>query len=67
MNSSIDDLLDMVDSWKFKLHEKLKRMTPTERRAFWHQVHEDARNKGLHVAEPEKEPKRPAKRARRTG
>ncbi|MBI3464507.1 MAG: hypothetical protein HY000_15850 [Planctomycetes bacterium] len=67
MNSSIDELLDRVDEWKFKLHAKLQKMTPTERRAFWNQVHEDARKMGLHVVEPEKPAKRPAKRVRRTG
>ena len=54
MNSDIDDLLDMVDEWKFKLHAKLKKMTSTQRRAFWNQVHEDARNIGLNVVEAEK-------------
>ncbi len=67
MNSGIDDLLDMVDGWKFKLHDKLKEMTPAERRAFWHQVHEDARKMGLHVAEPDKPAKNLGKRKRRTG
>ena len=67
MNSSIDELLDMVDEWKFKLHAKLKKMTPTERRAFWNQVHEDARKMGLNVVEAEKPAKRPVKRVRRTG
>ncbi len=55
MNSEIDDLLDMVDEWKFKLHDKLKKLTPEERRAFWQQIHEDARKMGLHVAEPAKQ------------
>ena len=67
MNSDIDDLLDMVDEWKFKLHVKLKKMTSTQRRAFWNQVHEDARNMGLNVVEAEKPSKRPAKKVRRTG
>ena len=35
MNSGIDDLLDMVDQWKFKVHERLKGLTPQQRRAFW--------------------------------
>lgn len=67
MNSSIDDLLDMVDEWKFKLHAKLKKMTPAERRAFWNRIHADAREMGLNVAESEKPAKRPMKRVRRTG
>ena len=67
MNSDIDGLLDMVDEWKFKLHAKLKKLTPTERRAFWKQVHEDARKMGLHVVEPEKPVKRATRRVRRTG
>ena len=67
MSSGIDDLLDMVDGWKLALHDKLERMMPGKRRAFWHQIHEDARKMGLHVAEPEKPPKRTAKRVRRTG
>ena len=67
MNSSIDELLDMVDEWKFKLHAKLKQLTPTERRAFWNQVHDDARKMGLHAVKPEKPAKRSTKRVRRTG
>jgi predicted Fe-S protein YdhL (DUF1289 family) len=57
----------MVDEWKFKLHAKLKKMTPSERRAFWNQIHDDARKMGLNVAESEKPAKRPMKRVRRTG
>ncbi len=67
MNSGIDEFLDHVDQWKLQLHEKLKRMTPPERKAFWHQIHEEARKQGLRVVEPEKKAKRPTKRARRTG
>ncbi len=67
MKSDIDDLLNMVDRWKFKLHAKLEKMTPVERRAFWNKIHEDARKSGLNVAEVEKPAKRPTKRARRTG
>ena len=67
MNSSIDDLLDMVDEWKFKLHAKLKNMTPGERRAFWNQIHDDARKMGLNVVGSEKPAKRSMKRVRRTG
>lgn len=67
MNSSIDEFLDHVDVWKLKLHEKLKRMTPLQRKAFWRHMHEQAGARGLSVAELEKKPKRPTKRARRTG
>ena len=66
MNSGIDDLLDMVDEWKFKLHAKLKKTTSIQRRALWNQVHEDARNMGLNVVEAEKPSNRPAKKVRRT-
>jgi hypothetical protein len=64
MKSDVDNLLDMVDRWKFKLHAKLKDMKPEERRAFWRKIHEDAAKSGLHVAELTS---RPAKRRRRTG
>ena len=67
MNSDIDEFLDHVDQWKFKLHEKLKRMTAAQRKAFWNQIHEEASARGLRVIEPEKPAKRPTKRVRRTG
>jgi hypothetical protein len=67
MNSGIDELLDHVDQWKFKLHEKLKRLTPLQRKAFWKRIHEEARGRGLCVVEPEAKPKRSRKRARKTG
>lgn len=67
MKSDIDDLLNMVDKWKFKLHAKLEKMTPIERRAFWRKIHEDARKSGLNVADPEITASRPTKRVRRTG
>ena len=67
MNSGIDEFLDHVDQWKLQLHEKLKRMTPLQREAFWQQIREQARTRGLSVVEPEKKPKRPTKRARQTG
>ena len=67
MNSDINDFLDHVDEWKFKLHERLKRMAPAQRKAFWHQIHEQARARGLPVVEAEKSAKRPAKKVRRTG
>ena len=67
MNSDMDNFLDHVDQWKFKLHERLKGMTPAQRQAFWNQIHEQARARGLPVVEPEKPAKRPTKRVRRTG
>ena len=67
MSSSIDEFLNHVDQWKLKLHKKLKRMTPLQRKAFWQQIHEQARTRGLRVVAPEKKAKRPTKRASRTG
>ena len=67
MNSGIDEFLNHVDEWKMQLHEKLKRMTVPQREAFWNQIREQARAGGLRVVEPEKRPKRPVKRVRRTG
>ena len=65
--NSIDDLLDHVDEWKFKLHHRLKRMTPVQRKAYWAKIREQARAGGLRVVEVEKKAKGTAKRARRTG
>ena len=62
MNSEkleIEEFLDHVDQWKFKLHERLKRMSPAQRKEFWVQIREDARSRGLTVAEPERPTKRP--------
>jgi hypothetical protein len=67
MSSGIDEFLDQVDQWKLKVHDKLKRMTPLLREAFWQQIHEQARTQGLRVIELEKKAKRPKKRTRRTG
>jgi hypothetical protein len=67
MNSGIDDFLDHVDQWKFRLHEKLKGMTSQQRKAFWRQIRERARARGLRVVAAEKKPKRPTNRTRRTG
>jgi hypothetical protein len=66
MNSSIDKLLDHVDQWKLKLHKKLKRMTPLQRKAFWQQYHDRARDCGLRVVDLDKKEKAPKKRTRRT-
>jgi hypothetical protein len=53
MSSDLEKFLDHVDEWKFKLHEKLKGMTPAQRKEFWKQIHEEARARGLNVVEPE--------------
>ena len=58
MKSDIEDFLDHVDQWKFKLHDRLKRMTPAKRKAYWKQIREDARSRGLTVVEPSKPAKR---------
>ena len=42
MNSEIDELLAMVDEWKFKLHEKLKDLSPEEEAEFWKKAHKKA-------------------------
>ena len=57
MNSEIDELLAMVDQWKFKLHGKLKDLTPEQEAAFWKKAHA----KGLaRIGTPRR--KRPIKR-----
>jgi hypothetical protein len=53
MSSDINEFLDRIDQWKFKLYKRLKRMTAAERKAFWRQAHEEARARGLPVDEPE--------------
>ena len=50
MNSNIDEFLDHVDQWKFKLHERLKRMTPAQCNASWTKTLEQARARGLPVS-----------------
>ncbi len=65
MNYEADDLLDMVDKWKFKLHDKLEKMTPEQRAAFWQETHERARAAGLPVADDSAGQKPVAKRRRR--
>jgi hypothetical protein len=70
MNSEklqIGAFLEEIDQWKFRVHEELKGMTLAQRAAFWNQIHEDARKRGLTVVEPEKAAKRPTTRARRAG
>ena len=66
MKLEIEKFLDEIDEWKFKLHEKLKGMSPAQRKAFWNEAHEWARVRGLNVVEPEKPAKPSAKRIRRT-
>ena len=66
MNSGIDELLDMVDQWKFKVHERLKGLTPQQRHAFWSRIGQRARKMRLNVIELEKPGNRTAKRVRRT-
>jgi hypothetical protein len=67
MSSDLEKFLDHVDQWKFKLHEDLKGLTPAQRKAYWNRIHEEARKRGLNVADSEKPAKRPSKRSRRTG
>lgn len=67
MSSEIEAFLDEVDRWKFKAHERLKGLTAKQRQAFWTRIGAQARQLGLHVIEPAKPAKRPARRTRRTG
>lgn len=67
MNSGIEELLDHIDEWKVRLHNRLKGMKPAQRRTFWQQIHEEARTRGLPVVEPEQPAKPPRKRTLRTG
>lgn len=59
MSSNLDEFLDHVDEWKFKLHDRLKGMTPAQRKAFWKQIHQEAGARGLPVVESEEPVKRP--------
>ncbi len=65
MNFDLDDLLNKVDQWKFKLHRRLKGMTPKQRAAFWKEAHEEARKAGLLVVDFDETPKRKQKRKQR--
>ncbi len=65
MNSDINKFLDEVDKWKFKLHEKLKKMTKEEETAFWAQALEKARALGLPIVDTDLAEKRKARRFRR--
>jgi hypothetical protein len=67
MKLEIERFLEHIDEWKFKLHEKLKGMSRARRKAFWNEVHEKARARGLNVVEPETSAKQHAKRVEPTG
>ena len=67
MKLEIEKFLEHIDEWKFKVHEKLKGLSPAQRKAYWKRIHEEARARGLNVVDPEKPAKRPTKRVRRTG
>ena len=64
--SDIDELLDEVDKWKFKLYEKLKDLSPKQEAEFWKRSRQRARALGFTVPEPEEPATRPVKRSRRT-
>jgi hypothetical protein len=63
--NDVDDLLDEVDKWKFKLYKKLKKMTPEQEAEHWKQSRQKLRELGLTVPEPGEPAKRPVKRGRR--
>ena len=68
MNYEADDLLDHVDEWKFKLHDKLKTMTQEQRAAFWEEIRERAQAAGLPTAaHPAGRKQIPKRRRRATG
>jgi hypothetical protein len=67
MKLEIEEFLDKIDEWKFKVHEELKGLNPAQRKAYWAQIRAWARSRGLNVIEPEEPAKPPAKRTRRTG
>jgi hypothetical protein len=62
MNSEIDELLAMVDEWKFQLYEKLKDLTPEQEAAFWKRAQE----KGLRLTIPTRKPTTKRRRSIRT-
>ena len=64
MNSDIDALLDEVDQWKFKAHERLQDLTAKQRQALWARIGQQARAMGLRVVEVDKPAKQPTKRVR---
>jgi hypothetical protein len=54
MSSDLDDLLDMVDEWKFKLYEKLKGMTREQQLAHFADVHRRALERRKRRRSPQK-------------
>ena len=52
MTFELDEYLDHVDEWKFKLFRKLKRMTPKQQADFWKNSEDKARDLGLPVIGP---------------
>lgn len=65
MNFKADDLLEHVDGWKIKLHEKLRGLTPKQRAAFWQAIMDRACAAGLAREEPMPAATHPTKRAGR--
>ena len=65
MNSEIDELLGMVDEWKFKLHEKLKGLSPEEEAEFWKKAHKKGLAGRLDTARRRRPFKGAAKQRRR--
>lgn len=63
MKSEIEEFLEHIDEWKFKVHQELKGLSPAQRKAYWRRIHDEARARGLNVINPEK----PMKRVGRTG
>ena len=67
MNSGIDEYLDEVDQWKRRVHEKLKRLAPKQRAAFWKRAAQKARHIGLRVVQPKEQHEAVPARTRHTG
>jgi hypothetical protein len=73
MKLEIERFLDRIDGWKRNVHEKLKGLSLEERLAFWRQIHEEARARGMNVVDaeepeaPAKPVKMPSRRVRRNG
>ena len=67
MNYELDELLDLVDGWKFKVYEKIKGMTPKEESEFWKKAEEKARTNGFRIAGEQTAAKQTGNRRRATG
>ena len=67
MSFEIDEFLDEVDRWKFRVQEQLKRLSSTQRSAFWAKMAQRSRAMGMRVIELKKPAKRASNRGRRTG